>query len=110
MKTISKKLSSKNLPQSDRTSYQLINSGLFSLCGAMILCYIVWANAAAGGNYAVSQLREHVTALTEVNSALSSGKITPENPNEVLEFAVRQQMIPAQHASYIFENGDVALK
>ena len=89
---------------------QAINIFLISLCGAIVLSYVLWANGLAASNYQISALRDDLARLTEVNSSLLAEKSATENPKAAMRFAQEQNMVPASNTSYIFENGNVALR
>ncbi len=75
-----------------------------------MIYYVVQANIIAASNYKVSLLNQKLESLNEVRSSLAAQKSSIEDPARVLDFALSQNMVEAKNATYLFENGNVALR
>lgn len=87
----------------------LVNSTLLILVAVLLFMYVLWANGLAVGKYSIKSLSEDLVRLRDENLTLSVQKDFAADPVLIKNFAQQNNMIEAQHASYIFENGNVAL-
>jgi hypothetical protein len=88
----------------------LVNLGLLAACAALVLYYVLSANGLAAGNYRISSLREDLSRATDRQTELTVSAAQLENVDSVNAFASTHQMVVAKDASYLFENGKVALR
>lgn len=83
---------------------------LLGIVGLLLSFYIVQANMIAADKYKVGALNEKLTSLNEVKTSLSAEMSEIEDPSELAEFARATGMVQASNVTYIFENGNVALR
>ncbi len=88
----------------------ILNTFLLMLSISLAGLYIVWANESAADSYQTRVLGEELAKVTDENALLASLKAAAEDPIQLREFAERQNMVQAHNASYVFENGNVALR
>lgn len=88
----------------------VINTIILLIAGLLMVYYVVQANIIAAGNYRISLLNQTLQSLDEVRSSLAIQKTSMEDPARVLGFALDQNMVEAKNVTYLFENGDVALR
>lgn len=83
---------------------------LIAVFGLLLSFYIIQANMIAADKYQVKFLNEKLTSLNEVRTSLAAQRSETEDPSELMEFARAQGMVEAKNVTYIFENGNVALR
>ncbi|MBI2064163.1 MAG: hypothetical protein HYT66_00405 [Candidatus Yanofskybacteria bacterium] len=83
---------------------------LLGIFGLLLSFYIIQANIIAADKYKVKILNEKLTSLNEIRTSLAAERSETEDPSELMEFARAKGMIEAKNITYIFENGNVALK
>ena len=83
---------------------------LLGLFGLLLSFYIIQANIIAADKYKVKILNEKLTSLNEIRTSLAAERSETEDPSELMEFARAKGMIEAKNITYIFENGNVALR
>jgi hypothetical protein len=87
----------------------LVNLGLLTAAAVLMVYYVLSANGLAARNYHISALREDLSRATDQQTDLTIQAARLENIDSVNAFAQAHQMIVAKDASYLFENGNVAL-
>lgn len=83
---------------------------LLGIAALALSFYIIQANMIATDKYEIKILGEKLTSLNEVLTTLSVQRSQAEDPSALMEFARSRNMIEAKNITYIFENGDVALR
>jgi hypothetical protein len=83
---------------------------LLGISGLLLSFYIIQANMIAADRYQVRVLDEKLTSLNEVRTALASQRSQVEDPSDLMEFAKSHGMVQSSNISYVFENGNVALR
>lgn len=83
---------------------------LIAVFGLLLSFYIIQANMIAADKYQVKFLNEKLTSLNEVRTSLAAQRSETEDPSELMEFARAKGMVEAKNITYIFENGNVALR
>lgn len=86
------------------------NIFLLGIAGLLLSFYIIQANIIAADKYKIKILNEKLTSLNEVETSLAAQKSEAENPSGLMEFARSRNMVEAKNITYLFENGNVALK
>ena len=84
-----------------------------TLLGIAILTlsfYVIQANMVATNKYKVQILNEKLVSLNEVRTSLTAQRSETEDLSMLMKFAVSRNMVEAKNITYLFENGDVALK
>jgi len=90
--------------------YYGANILLLGIAGLLLFFYIIQANVIAADKYKIKILNEKLTSLNEFETSLAVQKSEAENPSELMEFARSRNMVEAKNITYLFENGNVALK
>ena len=88
----------------------VVNAIILLIIGLLMIYYVVQANIIAANNYKISRLNQELESLNEVRSSLASQKSSMEDPAQVLNFALSQNMVEAKNVVYLFEDVDVALR
>lgn len=86
----------------------VINTIALLIVGLLVIYYVIQANIVAASDYKISLLNQKLESLNEVNSSLAAQKSLREDPAKVLDFALRQNMVEAKNAAYLFESGNIA--
>ena len=86
------------------------NVTLLAVLGLVLSFYIIEANMMAADKYSIKVLDEKLTALNEVRTSLSAKQSVIEDPSGLMDFAKSHNMVEAKNVSYMFENGNVALR
>lgn len=64
----------------------------------------------ATDKYQIKVLDEKLTSLNEVRTSLAAKRSAVEDPSGLMDFAKGHNMVEAKNVTYIFENGNVALR
>lgn len=83
---------------------------LLGIAGLLLSFYIIQANNIAADKYKIKILGERLTSLNEVRTSLEAQRAEIDNPSGLMEFALSRNMVEAKNITYLFENGNVALK
>lgn len=83
---------------------------LLGIAGLLLSFYIIQANNIAADKYNIKILSEKLTSLNEVKTSLEAQRAEIDNPSELMEFAQSRNMVEAKNITYLFENGNVALR
>lgn len=100
----------KSLSYNPISTVFIINTIILLIVGLLTVYYVIQANVIAAGNYRISLLNQTLESLNEVRSSLAVQKSSMEDPARVLGFALDRNMVEAKNVTYLFENGDVALR
>lgn len=100
----------KELYHSSVSTVFIFNVIISLVAGLLIIYYVVQANITAADNYKINLLNQKLDSLNEVRSSLAAQRSSMEDPARIFDFVVKQNMIEAKNAVYIFENGNVALR
>lgn len=87
----------------------IINTIILLIAGLLMVYYVVQANIIAASNYKINLLNQKLQSLNEIRSSLAAQKSSMEDLSKVLGFALSQNMAEVKNATYLFENGNVAL-
>ncbi len=83
---------------------------LLGVFGLLLSFYVIQANIMAADKYKVKILNEKLMSLNEIRTSLTAERSETEDPSELMGFVRAKGMIEAKNVTYIFENGNVALK
>lgn len=83
---------------------------LLGIAALALSLYIVQANILAADKYKVKVLNEKLLSLNEVRTSLLAQRSVVEDPSGLMEFAKSRNMVEAKNITYLFENGNVALR
>ncbi len=108
--TVTNHAAAKEFNLSPVSTVFIINVILSLIAGLLVIYYVVQANIIAADSYKINLLNEKLDSLNEVHSSLVAQKSSIEDPARILDFALGQNMVEAKNATYIFENGNVALR
>ncbi len=86
------------------------NVTLLAVLGLVLSFYIIEANMMAADKYSIRVLDEKLASLNEVRTSLSAERSVIEDPSGLMDFAKSHNMVEAKNITYIFENGNVALR
>ena len=86
------------------------NVTLLAVLGLVLSFYIIEANMMAADKYSIKVLDEKLTSLNEVRTSLSAKRSVTEDPSGLMDFAKSHNMVEAKNVTYMFENGNVALR
>jgi len=100
----------KEIPSNNISTIFIFNVILFLIIGLLTVYYVVQANVIAANNYKISLLNQKLESLNEVRSSLDAQKSSIEDPERITDFALSQNMVEAKNTTYIFQNGNVALR
>lgn len=83
------------------------------LSGATLLLlsfYVVQANIIAASRYQMKSMSEEIASLNDLKVSLTAERSRLETPSELSAFARNRNMVEAKEVTYLFENGNVALR
>lgn len=83
---------------------------LLGVLGLVLSFYIIEANMIATDKYRIKVLDEKLTSLNEVRTSLAAKRSAVEDPSGLMDFAKSHNMVEAKNVTYMFENGNVALR
>ncbi|MEX2090546.1 MAG: hypothetical protein WD989_00205 [Candidatus Paceibacterota bacterium] len=83
---------------------------LFGILGLLLSFYVIQANMIAADRYNIKILNEKLASLNEVRTSLVAERSKTEDQSKLIEFALSIGMVEAKNVSYVFENGNVALR
>ena len=83
---------------------------LIGVVGLLLSFYIIQANMIAADKYKAKALDGRLTSLNEIKTSLVAEISKIEDPSELMKFARANGMVEAKNITYIFENGNIALR
>ncbi|KKT28213.1 MAG: hypothetical protein UW43_C0010G0009 [Candidatus Yanofskybacteria bacterium GW2011_GWA1_44_21] len=87
-----------------------INFLLLGIFISLIFGYVVFSNKITADSYQVKILNDRILNLTEDHGALTAHQAELEDESLLADYAQTHNMVEAADISYLFENGDVALR